>query len=86
MPVLSFLNLDGAAVRRAALSAAAACAVALAGCAVTPTHGPSTSTATPELSTQTMHAYRGRFSVRYLDQNGRSRNAYGNFDLSLIHI
>jgi outer membrane lipoprotein LolB len=80
MPVLSFLNLDGAAVRRAALSAAAACAVALAGCAVTPTHGPSTSTATPELSTQTMHAYRGRFSVRYLDQNGRSRNAYGNFD------
>ena len=80
MPVLSFLNLDGAAVRRAAFSAAAAFAVALAGCAVTPTHGPSTSNATPELSTQTMHAYRGRFSVRYLDQNGQSRNAYGNFD------
>jgi outer membrane lipoprotein LolB len=80
MPVLSFLHLDGGAVRRTARSAAAAFAVALAGCAVAPTHGPSISNATPELSTQTMHAYRGRFSVRYLDQNGQPRNAYGNFD------
>ncbi|MGG1945025.1 lipoprotein insertase outer membrane protein LolB [Trinickia sp. NRRL B-1857] len=80
MPVLSFLTLDGVCVRRAARSAAAAFAVALAGCAATPTHGPSTSNTTPELSTQTMHAYRGRFSVRYLDQNGQPRNAYGNFD------
>ena len=69
-----------ASYRRAALSVAAVFAVALAGCAVTPTHGPSTSNATPELSTQTMHAYHGRFSVRYVDQNGQTRNAYGNFD------
>lgn len=66
--------------RRASLSGAAALAVALAGCAVTPTHGPSTSNATAELSTQTSLAYHGRFSVRYVDQNGRTRNAYGNFD------
>lgn len=65
--------------RRASLSAAAALAVALAGCATSP-HGPSTSNATPELSTQTSHAYHGRFAVRYLDQNGKTRNAYGNFD------
>jgi outer membrane lipoprotein LolB len=66
-------------VRRAALGAAAALAVALAGCASTP-HGPSTSNATPELSTQTSNAYHGRFAVRYVDQNGQTRNAYGNFD------
>lgn len=65
--------------RRASLGAAAALAVALAGCASTP-HGPSTSNATPELSTQTSNAYRGRFAVRYVDQNGQTRNAYGNFD------
>lgn len=65
--------------RRASLGAAAALAVALAGCAVTP-HGPSTSNATPELSTQTSNAYHGRFAVRYVDQNGQTRNAYGNFD------
>jgi outer membrane lipoprotein LolB len=65
--------------RRASLCAAAALAVALAGCAVTP-HGPSTSNATPELSTQTSNAYHGRFAVRYVDQNGQTRNAYGNFD------
>jgi outer membrane lipoprotein LolB len=65
--------------RRTALGAAAALAVALAGCAVTP-HGPSTSNATPELSTQTSNAYHGRFAVRYVDQNGQTRNAYGNFD------
>jgi len=65
--------------RRAALGAAAALAVALTGCAVTP-HGPSTSNATPELSTQTSNAYHGRFAVRYVDQNGQTRNAYGNFD------
>lgn len=65
--------------RHTALGAAAALAVALAGCAVTP-HGPSTSNATPELSTQTSNAYHGRFAVRYVDQNGQTRNAYGNFD------
>ncbi|MGN6085595.1 lipoprotein insertase outer membrane protein LolB [Trinickia sp.] len=80
MPVSSPLPLALRPARRAALSVAAAFAVALAGCAVTPTHGPSTSNATPELSTQTMHAYRGRFAVRYVDQNGQPRNAYGNFD------
>ncbi len=69
-----------ALARRASLSAAAALAVMLAGCASTPPHGPSTSNATPELSTQTASAYHGRFSVRYVDQNGRTRNAYGNFD------
>jgi outer membrane lipoprotein LolB len=60
---------------------AAACAVAaISGCSVAPTRGPSTSNAATSLSTQTNRAYRGRFSVRYTDVNGRSRNAYGNFD------
>lgn len=76
MPALSFVLRFA---RRASLGAAAALAVALAGCAVTP-HGPSTSNATPELSTQTSNAYHGRFAVRYVDQNGQTRNAYGNFD------
>ena len=66
--------------RTLVLTSVAAGTLALAGCAVTPTHGPSTSNATAELSTQTMQAYHGRFSVRYLDQNGQPRNAYGNFD------
>lgn len=69
-----------ALARRASLSAAAALAVMLAGCAAAPRHGPSTSNATPELSTQTASAYHGRFAVRYVDQNGQTRNAYGNFD------
>lgn len=77
MPALSFVSRYA---RRASLSVAAVFAVALAGCAVTPTHGPSTSSATPELSTQTSSAYHGRFAVRYVDQNGQTRNAYGNFD------
>jgi outer membrane lipoprotein LolB len=80
MHVSSLLHCDVRPARRAALAAAAALAVALAGCAVTPTHGPSTSNATPELSTQTMQSYRGRFSVNYVDQYGHPRNAYGNFD------
>ena len=80
MQVSPILTAVTAPSRRAALYAAAACAVALAGCATPPAHGPSTSNATPELSTQTMHAYHGRFSVRYVDQNGQTRNAYGNFD------
>ena len=66
--------------RRASLGAAAALALALAGCAVNPAHGPSTSNATPELSTQTTNVYHGRFAVRYVDRNGQTRNAYGNFD------
>ncbi|MGN6668080.1 MAG: lipoprotein insertase outer membrane protein LolB [Trinickia sp.] len=81
MQVSSLLNSPFVApARRAALSVAVAFAVSLAGCAVSPTHGPSTSNATPELSTQTMHAYHGRFSVRYIDQYGKPRDAYGNFD------
>ena len=60
---------------------AAATAVALlAGCSVAPTRGPSTSNAATALSTQTSRAYHGRFAVRYTDQNGQPRNAYGNFD------
>lgn len=78
MPVSSSFAFRRA--RGAALSATAAFVVALSGCAVPPAHGPSTSNATPELSTQTSRSYHGRFAVRYVDQNGQSRNAYGNFD------
>jgi outer membrane lipoprotein LolB len=60
--------------------ATAAAVVLLAGCSVAPTRAPSTSNAATALSTQTNRAYHGRFSVRYVDQNGQSRNAYGNFD------
>jgi outer membrane lipoprotein LolB len=60
--------------------ATAAAVILLAGCSVAPTHGPSTSNAATALSTQTNRAYHGRFSVRYVDQSGQSRNAYGNFD------
>lgn len=63
----------------AAIGAAAALAL-LAGCSVAPTRGPSTSSMATALSTQTSRAYHGRFAVRYADQNGESRNAYGNFD------
>jgi outer membrane lipoprotein LolB len=62
-----------------AVGTAAALAL-LAGCSVAPTHGPSTSSMATELSTQTSRAYHGRFAVRYVDQNGQPRNAYGNFD------
>jgi outer membrane lipoprotein LolB len=60
--------------------AAAFAVAAISGCSVAPTRGPSTSNAATSLSTQTNRAYRGRFSVRYTDVNGRPRNAYGNFD------
>ncbi|MEA3121192.1 MAG: outer rane lipoprotein LolB [Paraburkholderia sp.] len=63
-----------------ATMATAAAVVLLAGCSVAPTRGPSTSNAATALSTQTNHAYHGRFSVRYVDQTGQPRNAYGNFD------
>jgi outer membrane lipoprotein LolB len=63
-----------------AAMATAAAVVLLAGCSVAPTRGPSTSNAATALSTQTNRAYHGRFSVRYVDQNGQPRNAYGNFD------
>jgi outer membrane lipoprotein LolB len=67
--------------RKVPSMAALAAAVALvAGCSVAPTRGPSPSTAATSLSTQTSRAYHGRFAVRYTDQNGQPRNAYGNFD------
>lgn len=59
---------------------AALAAAALSACSVVPTRGPSTSNASTTLSTQTARAYHGRFSVRYVDSKGQSRNAYGNFD------
>lgn len=62
------------------LALAASFAAVLAGCSVTPTRGPSTSNTATALSTQTVRAYHGRFSVRYLDVRGQPRNAYGNFD------
>lgn len=78
MHVLHFLAPRRA--RGAALTALAATMVALTGCSVTPTRGPSTSNAATALATQTSRAYHGRFAVRYVDQHGEQRNAYGNFD------
>ncbi|TKC89607.1 lipoprotein localization protein LolB [Trinickia terrae] len=66
--------------RGAAFALASAAAVALAGCSVTPVRGPSMSNAATELSTQTTRAYHGRFAIQYVDQYGKQRNAYGNFD------
>jgi outer membrane lipoprotein LolB len=63
-----------------AAMAAATVTAFLVGCSVTPTRGPSISSAATALSTQTSRAYHGRFAVRYVDQNGQPRNAYGNFD------
>lgn len=60
--------------------ASALAVAALSACSVAPTRGPSTSNASTTLSTQTARAYHGRFSVRYVDSKGQSRNAYGNFD------
>ena len=67
------------ATRRGALALMAAGLMVLSGCAVTP-RVPSTSNAATEVTAQTSRAYHGRFSVQYNDQNGQSRNAYGNFD------
>ena len=67
------------ATRRGALALVAAGLMVLSGCAVTP-RVPSTSNAATEVTAQTSRAYHGRFSVQYNDQNGQSRNAYGNFD------
>jgi len=53
--------------------------VLLAGCAVQP-KGPGTSVAATSITAQTSRAYHGRFAVQYNDQNGQTRNAYGNFD------
>jgi len=69
----------GGATRRGALALMAAGLTVLSGCAVTP-RVPSTSNAATEVTAQTSRAYHGRFSVQYNDQNGQSRNAYGNFD------
>ena len=81
MRAKAFHFLASGRARRIVSSMVAMAAVALlAGCSVAPTRGPSTSNAATALSTQTSRAYHGRFSVRYVDQNGQSRNAYGNFD------
>jgi outer membrane lipoprotein LolB len=69
----------GGTTRRGALALMAAGLTVLSGCAVTP-RVPSTSNAATEVTAQTSRAYHGRFSVQYNDQNGQSRNAYGNFD------
>lgn len=67
--------------RRAIFACAAALAVvALSACSVAPTRAPAASNAADVLSTQPHRAYHGRFSVRYVDMKGQSRNAYGNFD------
>jgi outer membrane lipoprotein LolB len=73
------MNWMGGATRRGALALMAAGLTVLSGCAVTP-RVPSTSNAATEVTAQTSRAYHGRFSVQYNDQNGQSRNAYGNFD------
>jgi outer membrane lipoprotein LolB len=61
------------------LLASLAAAMLAAGCATPPRPGPSLSTSATSLSTQTSHAYHGRFAVGYTDQYGVARNAYGNF-------
>jgi len=73
------MNWMSGATRRGALALMAAGLMVLSGCAVTP-RVPSTSNAATEVTAQTSRAYHGRFSVQYNDQNGQSRNAYGNFD------
>lgn len=77
---MHILSLPAVRHVRVASLAAALLAAALAGCSSVPTHGPSTSNAATALATQTSRAYHGRFAVRYVDQNGQTRNAYGNFD------
>ncbi|MFM0719971.1 lipoprotein insertase outer membrane protein LolB [Paraburkholderia strydomiana] len=67
------------APRGAALGFAAAAVVALAGCASVKPQGPSTSNAATSVTAQTSRAYQGRFAIQYNDQNGKQRNAYGNF-------
>lgn len=56
----------------AALSAALATSL-LSGCATPPQPGASA-------QSRADVEYQGRFSVRYVDQNGQQRDAYGNFD------
>jgi outer membrane lipoprotein LolB len=77
---VSRLTVGTASWRGAAFALASAAVVALAGCASVTPHGPSTSNAATALSTQTTRAYHGRFAVQYVDQYGKQRNAYGNFD------
>ncbi|CEJ96314.1 Outer membrane lipoprotein LolB precursor [Caballeronia glathei] len=76
---MAFNSFAGAPLRRGALGLTAAAAVMLAGCAVQP-KGPGTSVAATSITAQTSRAYHGRFAVQYNDQNGQTRNAYGNFD------
>ncbi|GAB5098236.1 MULTISPECIES: lipoprotein insertase outer membrane protein LolB [unclassified Caballeronia] len=66
-------------MRKGALGFTAATVLMLAGCALQP-RLPTTSDKTTSLTTQTSRAYHGRFAVQYNDQNGTTRNAYGNFD------
>jgi outer membrane lipoprotein LolB len=62
---------------RAAAATLTAAAVLLSGCASV-TQPQKTAMATARAST--VAEYQGRFSVRYADQNGQTRDAYGNFD------
>ncbi|WP_206997327.1 lipoprotein insertase outer membrane protein LolB [Trinickia mobilis] len=77
---VSRLTVGTVSRRGTVFALASAAVVALAGCSVTPARGPSTSNAATALSTQTTRAYHGRFAIQYVDQYGRQRNAYGNFD------
>jgi outer membrane lipoprotein LolB len=61
-------------VRAAALALACAAAVVVTGCASLAPPAP----VEPTAGVSVEH-YRGRFSVRY-EQNGETRNTYGNFD------
>lgn len=61
-------------MRTAALAIAAGLTL-LAGCATQPQKA---AQATARASNAT--EYQGRFAVKYVDQNGQVRNAYGNFD------
>ncbi|MEX3548401.1 MAG: lipoprotein insertase outer membrane protein LolB [Burkholderia sp.] len=47
----------------------------LAGCATQRAPAPSADT----ITTQTAHAYTGRFAIRYDDRLGKPQNVYGNF-------
>jgi outer membrane lipoprotein LolB len=58
------------------------CALLLAACATPnrPAAPVSASGSANAYAAQAAHAYHGRFAIRYEDQNGQPRNAYGNFD------
>ena len=64
-------------LRSAAMVAATALALLLSGCAATRVRPPSP--ADTAATARTLIDYEGRFAVKYNDQNGTERNAYGNF-------